>query len=94
MLAVKLSGASRDAIEQAGRKTRNVGKQAVRVARIKCPLTSGAVVQISGADISLDEAIEAAQEWVKEAKKASEQGLCAKTFERLCRDKAKKESRQ
>jgi len=92
MLARKLSGASRDAIEQAGRKTRNVGKQAVRVARIKCPM-SRAVVQISGADISLDEAIEAAQEWVKEAKKASEQGLCAKTFERLCRDKAKKEKR-
>lgn len=92
MLALKLSGASRDAIEQAGRKTRNVGKQAVRVARIKCPM-SRAVVQISGADISLDEAIDAAQEWVKEAKKASEQGLCAKTFERLCRDKAKKEKR-
>lgn len=93
LLALKLSGASRDAIEQAGRKTRNVGKQAVRVSRIKCPM-SKAVVQISGEGISLDEAIDAAQEWVKEAKKASEQGLCAKTFERLCRDKAKKEKRQ
>ena len=63
---------------------------AVKVARIKCPVASGAVVQISGEGLSLDDAIEAAQEWIKEAKKASEQGLDAKTFERVCRDKAKR----
>ncbi len=90
LLALKLSGASRDQIEQAGRKRRNGGNQVVKVARIKCPLSSGAVVSISGEDISLDDAIEAAQEWTKEAKKASEQGLDAKTFERVCRDKAKR----
>jgi ParB/RepB/Spo0J family partition protein len=91
LLAMKLSGASRDQIEQAGRKARNgSGPAAVKVARIKCPVAGGAVVQISGEGISLDGAIEAAQEWVKEAKKASEQGLDAKTFERVCRDKAKR----
>ncbi len=63
---------------------------AVKVARIKCPVASGAVLQISGEALSLDDAIEAAQEWIKEAKKASEQGLDAKTFERVCRDKAKR----
>jgi ParB family chromosome partitioning protein len=89
MLAVALNGASRDAIEKAGRKSRNTKAAGVRVARIKCPM-SQAVVQISGEGISLDEAIEAAQEWVREAKKASEQGLDAKTFERVCRDKAKR----
>jgi ParB/RepB/Spo0J family partition protein len=90
LLAMKLSGASRDAIEQAARKKRNGNAPAIRVARIKCPVAGGAVVQISGEGISLNDAIEAAQEWIKEAKKACEQGLDAKTFERVCRDKAKR----
>jgi ParB family chromosome partitioning protein len=89
LLALKLSGASRDQIEQAGRKTRKGNVPVVRVCRIKCPM-SNAIVQISGEGISLDDAIEVAQEWVKEAKKASEQGLDSKTFERVCKDKAKK----
>jgi ParB family chromosome partitioning protein len=87
LLALKLSGASRDAIEQAGRKKRSGNAPAVRVARIKCPVASGAVVQISGEGLSLDDAIVAAQEWIKEARKASEQGLDAKTFERVCKAK-------
>jgi ParB family chromosome partitioning protein len=61
----------------------------VRVGRIKCPLPSGATVQVIGEGISLDDAIEAAQDWIKEAKKASEQGLDAKTFQAVMRDKAK-----
>ena len=61
----------------------------VHVSRIKCPLPSGATVQVSGEGVSLDDAIEAAQEWIKEAKKASEQGLDAKTFQAVMRDKAK-----
>lgn len=89
LLALKLSGASRDAVEQAGRKSRKGQAATVKVARIKCPLPGGTVVQISGNGISLDEAIAVAQEWVREAKKASEQGLDAKTFERVCKDKAK-----
>lgn len=90
LLAMKLSGASRDAIEQAARKQRNGNAPVIKVARIKCPVANGAVVQISGEGISLNDAIEAAQEWIKEARKASEQGLDAKTFERVCRDKAKR----
>lgn len=89
MLAAILSGASRDEAERQGRKQRNATAVAVKVSRIKCPV-SGAVVQISGEGLSLDDAIEAAQEWIKEAKKASEQGLDAKTFERVCRDRAKR----
>jgi len=61
----------------------------LKVSRIKCPLPSGATIQVSGESISLDDAIEAAQEWIKEAKKASEQGLDAKTFQAVMRDKAK-----
>lgn len=89
LLAMKLGGASRDQIEQAGRKTRSAKAPAIRVSRIKCPLPSGAVVQVSGEGISLDDMIQAMVELLKEAKRASEQGLDAKTFERVCRDKAK-----
>jgi ParB/RepB/Spo0J family partition protein len=94
LLALKLAGASRDAIEQAGRKSRNGKAAALKVTRIRCPVNGGAVVQVSGKSLDLDDAIEAAQEWVKEAKKASEQGLDARTFERVCRDKAKRGGQQ
>ncbi|MFZ1934981.1 MAG: ParB/RepB/Spo0J family partition protein [Thermoguttaceae bacterium] len=88
LLALKLSGASRDAIESKVRKQRN-GTPAVRVSRIKCPLPSGAVVQVSGAEISLDEAIDAMKEAVKAMQKASETGLDAKTAQAVWRDMAK-----
>jgi ParB family transcriptional regulator, chromosome partitioning protein len=93
LLALKLSGASRDAIEQAGRKRRNnPGTQAVRVSRIKCPVPgNGATVEVSGEAMSLEEMIEAITELLREARKANEKGLDARTFERVCRDQAKKQ---
>jgi ParB/RepB/Spo0J family partition protein len=93
LLALKLSGASRDAIEQAGRKRRNsTGTQAVKVSRIKCPVPgNGATVVVSGEAMSLEEMIEAITELLREARKANEKGLDARTFERVCRDLAKKQ---
>jgi len=89
-LAALARDLSRKELASKVRLSRRNGEAAtVRVERIKCLVASGAVVQISGAGINLDEAIDAAQEWIKEAKKASQQGLDAKTFERVCRDKAK-----
>jgi hypothetical protein len=89
-LALRLSGAKREDIEQQRRRSRHGSSgAAVKVSKIKCPLPSGATVQISGESLGLNDAIEAAQEWVKEARKACEQGLDAKTFERVCRDKSK-----
>ena len=90
LLALKLSGASRDAIEQAGRKSRNGKAAAVKVSRVKCPLPSGATIVVSGTAISLDDMIEAMQELVKKAKRASEQGWDCKTFERACNDESKR----
>jgi hypothetical protein len=91
LLALKLSGASRDQIETEVKKKKRNGTPAVRVSRIKCPLPSGSVVQVSGEEISLDDMIEAIAEVLKEAKKASEQGLDARTFQSVMvmRDKAK-----
>ena len=88
LLASKLSGVSRDEIERQGRKQRN-GTPAVRVSRIVCPLPSGTVVQVSGQKLSLDDMTEAITELLKMAKRASGEGMCAKTFERMCQDKAK-----
>lgn len=92
LLAMRLEGklTGRDALESHRRKARN-GTPAVRVSRVKCPVPGRkAVVQISGEGISLDDMIEAMQELLKEARKASERGLDCKTFERVCRDLAKK----
>lgn len=88
LLAAKLSGASRDEIGRQGRKQRK-GTPTVRVGRIKCPLPSGAVVQVSGQAISLEDMIDVLVELLKAAKKASDEHWDAKTFERVCKDKAK-----
>ena len=59
MLALKLSGASRDTIEQAGRKKRNGTTATVKVARLRCALPSGVAVQFTGEGITLELAIDA-----------------------------------
>lgn len=89
LLAKKLSGASRDAIEQAGRKQRTT-PAAVKVTRIKAVLPSGVSIVASGEGLSLDDLIESLGEAQREAKKAREQGLDAKTFSAVLRDKARK----
>ncbi len=92
LLAAKKSGEvkSRDQLVRAGRKSRNGTAAAPRVNRIKCPVPGRhATVVISGEGLSLEDMIEAVQELLKEAKKSSERGLDARTFERVCRDLAK-----
>src|SRR5438132_7058575 len=89
MLVQALSGASRDAIEQAGRKSRNGGKEAVRVQKVKCILLSGVSVVVSGEGVSLDESIEALGEAIKEMKRARDLGYTAKTFAAAMKDQAR-----
>ena len=89
LLAMKLSGASRDAIESAGRKSRNGHASVVRASRIKCQLQGGISIVASGNELSLDDLIEALAEVGKEARKARDQGLDARTFQAVLRDKAK-----
>ena len=47
-------------------------------------------VVVSGEAISLEDMIEALVELLRLAKKESEKGLDARTFERVCRDLARK----
>jgi ParB/RepB/Spo0J family partition protein len=89
LLALRVSGASRDQIDQAARKQRKASTPQVRARRIQCPLPSGVIVAVSGDDISLDEVIEALGEAQKEARKAREQKLDVKTWQRVMRDKSR-----
>jgi ParB/RepB/Spo0J family partition protein len=89
LLRLKLSGTSRDGLAEHVRKQKRDSTPQVRVKRIACALPSGASVVVSGEELSLDDLIEALGEAQKEAKKAREQGLDAKTFSAVMRDKAK-----
>jgi ParB family transcriptional regulator, chromosome partitioning protein len=89
LLSLKLSGASRDMLEQAGRKKRSAATPAVRTCKIKCPLPSGHVITVAGDEISLDDAIESLKEAIKAITKARDTGLDAKTAQAVWRDMAR-----
>jgi ParB/RepB/Spo0J family partition protein len=90
LLQLKLAGASRDGLAQHVRRQKSQSAPQVRVKRIACPLPSGACVVVSGQELSLDDLIEALADAQKEARKAREQGLDAKTFSAVLKDKARK----
>lgn len=90
LLRLKLAGTSRDALADRVRKQKNPSVPQVRVKRITCPLPSGVSVAVAGQELSLDDLIEALGEAQKEAKRARDQGLDAKTFSAVMKNKAKK----
>jgi ParB family transcriptional regulator, chromosome partitioning protein len=69
------------------RQRRTDGDQP-KAARLICPLPSGHVVTVRGDALTLSDAIEAVQEWLKAARKAEAEGIDIKTFARICKDKA------
>lgn len=89
-LASQAAELSRDELERRVRKPKGDGTPQVRMKRILCPLASGVSISVSGADLSLEDFIEALAEAQKEARKAREQSLDAKTFAAVMRDKARK----
>jgi ParB/RepB/Spo0J family partition protein len=90
LLAAKLAGASRDQIEQRGRKLRSSEVPGIRVNRLKVPLGSqGRSVTIAGRNLSLDDAIEALQETLKFARKAQGENLDGRTWVQVMQQKAK-----
>jgi ParB family transcriptional regulator, chromosome partitioning protein len=88
LLRLKLSGASRDAIEQAGRKARAAGTPTVRMSKVKIAMPQGASVVVSGPELSMSDLVELLSETLKEARKAAEQ-FDVKTWVRMMADKAK-----
>ena len=90
MLAAKLAGASRDQLEQRGRKLRNGEAHGIKVNRLKIPLgPQGRSVTIAGSNLSLDDAIEILQETLKFARKAQGENLDGKTWVQVMKQKAK-----
>ena len=89
LLALKLSGASRNAIAAAGRKARSGHASTVKLTRVKAPLSSGVEVVISGKELGLEDVIDSLGELLKDAKKANESSLDVKTWVAVLRDKAK-----
>lgn len=87
LLRLKLAGASRDAIEQAGRKSRSTQPTAVKLSRVKIAMPRGASVVVSGNDLSMSELVELLSDTLKEARKAAEQ-YDVRTFQSMMRDKA------
>jgi ParB/RepB/Spo0J family partition protein len=89
LLALKLSGASRDDLERQGRKTRSASVPAVRASKLVICLGGGVKVTICGCDLSLDDAIDAVKDAQREMTKGRDLGLDAKTIVSVARDKAK-----
>ena len=87
LLALKLSGASRDVIEQAGRKRRNGITPAVKLSRVKITMRQATVV-LSGKELSMAEVVDLLAETLKEARKAADQ-FDVKTWQSMMKDKAK-----
>ena len=88
-MALKLSGGSRDALEQAGRKKRAGHAPAVKVPSIKVALANEISVVVKGEAIDLEQGIEALKDAIKAMTKARDNGLDAKTAQAVWRDMAK-----
>lgn len=69
LLAVAVSGGSREAISTERRKRRNGNSAAIRLSRVKCPLPNATVV-VTGDSLGLEEAIDAVLAAAKEMKRA------------------------
>ena len=88
LLALKLSGASRDTIERAGRQKRATTAPTVRLSRVKIAMPQGASVVVSGGDLGMSEVVELLSETLKEARRAAEQ-YDVKTFQSMMKDRSK-----
>jgi ParB family chromosome partitioning protein len=89
LLALKRSGASRNALAAAGKKARNGAKPAVKVRTIKVALCGGTSIVIKGQGLDLEQAIESLSVAIKAMKKAVAEGLDARTAQDVWRDKAR-----
>lgn len=88
-LAAEAQSVSREELAHRVRRQKTQGVPQVRAKRIQCPLASGVCVTVSGADLSLDDLIEALGDAQKEARKAREQKLDVKTWQSVMRDKSR-----
>lgn len=86
LLALSLSGMSRDNLERHSRKQR--AKPSVKVSKVKIALPNKVSVVLNGNNLGMVEVVDVLGDALKEARKASEQ-YDVKTFQSMMRDKAK-----
>ena len=89
LLAEALTGGA-GRVVKARKKSAGTAPATARASKIKVVLGSGIIVTIGGNEsLSLEEAIAELAEALSEMRKAEKQGLDAKTFMAVCRDRAK-----
>ncbi len=86
LLALKLSGMSRDDLERHSRKQR--AKPSVKTGKVRIAMPDNIAVVLSGGDFGMAEVVDVLGDALKEARKASEQ-YDVKTFQSMMRDRAK-----
>jgi ParB family chromosome partitioning protein len=90
LLELHRSGVGGDGLEKAGRALRTGKPQASTTIRhVRCVLSSGINVIVSGKEITIDCMIDAFAEAIKEARKARDQGQDAKTLAAILKNKAR-----
>jgi ParB/RepB/Spo0J family partition protein len=87
LLTLKLSGASRDAIVHAGRKSRNGKAPSVRLSRVSIAMPE-ATLLITGKDLSMAEVVNLLSETLKEARRAADR-YDVKTWVSMMKDNAR-----
>ena len=90
LLAEALAGGA-GRVVKARKKAAGTGSASAKTSKIKVVLGSGVVITVGGGNgsLSLEEAIAELTEALSEMRKAEKQGLDAKTFMAVCRDRAK-----
>ncbi len=89
LLDMHMAGLPRDQIAELSKKKRTPVRDAVKVARVRCPLSTGTVVTVQGPEMSLEELIEALASTLESARKANRESIDVKTWARVMADKAK-----
>ncbi|VTR93418.1 ParBc, ParB-like nuclease domain OS=Blastopirellula marina DSM 3645 GN=DSM3645_27843 PE=4 SV=1: ParBc [Gemmata massiliana] len=87
-LATMAPDLPRDALAERARKARPANTAAPKVGRIRIELASGTAVTVSGAGLTLDDAIGATAEAHKKLKQGRDQGLTAKTISRISAERS------
>ncbi len=87
LLTAKLAGATRDDLRRSIRKYRTPSSDAPKVSRLKCQLSGASISFAASGGLSLDGIVDLLSELLKEAKRANDSGITAKTWEKTLRDR-------
>jgi len=87
LLALRMSGATRDDLTRKAHKPRQHGE---KVSRLAISLPGGVSVTLAGKEMDIEQTIEHLAECLKAARKARDEGISAKVWSQTMREKAVK----